>query len=199
MANANAPRGLVPVRYFSGAPYNGAANIYFVPATYGSAIYPGDPVIGVTNSEDAGSGIPTVQLASAGSNNYIQGVMVGIAPGGEPQIAVTRDLPVYHPASTAGFILVADDPNLLFSVQEDSNGGALAAGAAGRNVNLVSGAGSATYGTSGWQLQSSSLNTTNTLQMRILRLLEQADNAAGVNAKWLCKINLHQFQNLTGV
>ena len=39
--------------------------------------------------------------------------MVGIVAGGEPIIPVTRDLTIYHPASTAQYILVADDPDLL--------------------------------------------------------------------------------------
>jgi hypothetical protein len=199
MANANAPRGLVPYRYDSGAPYNGAANIYFVPASYGSAIYVGDPVVTVTNSEDAGSGIPTVQLATAGGGTTLLGPMVGIVAGGEPIIGVTRDLPVYHPASTAGFVLVADDPSLLFLIQEDGVGGAMAAGAAGRNADLVAGAGSTVTGQSGWQLDSSTLATTNTLQMRIRRLLEQTDNVAGLSAKWLCRINLHELLNPLGV
>jgi hypothetical protein len=45
MANSNAPTGLTPVRYASGAPYNGAANVYFVPASDSTALYIGDPVI----------------------------------------------------------------------------------------------------------------------------------------------------------
>jgi hypothetical protein len=72
-------------------------------------------------------------------------------------------------------------------------------GAPGRNANLVSGAGSTITGISGWMLNSSTLNTTNTLQMKIMRLLEQADNAVGTNAKWLCRINLNAFTSTTGV
>lgn len=199
MANINIPRGLIPYRYRSGAAYNGAGNVYYVPASYATAIYVGDPVVIVDNAVD-GVGIPTVNVATlGGAGNFILGAMVGIIPGGEPQIAVTRDLPVYHPASTAGYIMVADDPMLLFSVQEDSVGGALAAGAAGRNVNLSNVAGGSTVtGYSGVQLQSASLGQSNTLQMHLERLLEQADNAQGTNAKWLCRINLSSGLNQTG-
>lgn len=195
MANANVARGLIPYRRTTGEPYNGAANIYYVPASYGSAIYVGDPVTYVTNAGDA-NGIPAVQLATAGSSNYILGACVGIVPGGDPVLPVTRDLPVYHAASTAQYILVADDPDLLYEVQEN---GSMVAGAGNRNANLVSGAGSTVTGYSGWMLNSSTLNTTNTLQMRIIRLLQQADNAVGTNAKWLCRINLHALINSTGV
>lgn len=200
MANANNPRGLIPYRRTTGEPYNGAANIYYVPSSVGSAIYVGDPVTYLTNAGDTNTGIPAVTLATAGGSNNILGAMVGIVNGGDPVNAITRDLPIYHPASTAQFILVADDPDLLFLVQEDSVGGALPAGAGNRNANLVAGAGSTFTGYSGWMLDSSTLQTTNTLQMRIVRALQETDNAVGSNyAKWLCRINLNALLNQTGV
>lgn len=195
MANANAARGLVPYRRSTGEPYNGSANIYYVPSAVASNIFVGDPINWLTNAADA-NGIPSCTLGTAGTSNNIIGSMVGIVSGGEPIIPVTRDLPIYHPASTAGYILVADDPDLLYMIQEN---GSMVQGAPGRNANLVSGAGSTITGISGWMLNSSTLNTTNTLQMKILRLLEQADNAVGTNAKWLCRINLNAFTSTTGV
>lgn len=194
MANANAARGLVPYRRNTGEPYNGAANIYYVPAAVASQINVGDPVTYLTAAADA-NGIPSVTLASAGGSNYLLGAMVGIVNGGEPPVTVLQSASIYHPASTAGYILVADDPDLLYMVQENGNMGATAPN---RNVNLVSGAGS-TYGISGWQLNSSTLATTATLQMRVVRMLEQGDNVAGTNAKWLCRINLNALTNTTGV
>src|ERR1700761_9241973 len=133
MANANVPRGLIPYRRTSGEPYNGSANIYYVPASVASNIFIGDPVTYLTNSADS-SGIPGVTLATAGSSNNILGAMIGIVSGGEPIVPVTRDLPIYHPASTAAYILVSDDPDVLYEVQEN---GAMVQGAPGRNVNLV--------------------------------------------------------------
>lgn len=201
MANANTPKGGIPYRYISGEHYNGAANTYYVPASYASNIFVGDPVIVVDNSADA-NGVPAVQLATAGNSNYLTGFVVSIGQfGGDPEqtIAITRDLPIYHQASTAGYVMVADDPTLMFWLQEDSVGGALAAGAASRNANLVSGPGSTVTGYSGWQLQSSSIGTSNVLQMRIFSGLVQTDNAIGVNAKWLCQMNLASLNNTTGV
>lgn len=198
MANANVPRGLVPEAFVSGAPYNGAVNVYYVPATNATALYIGDPVIGVTNSADA-NGVPTVNIASAGGGTYLLGAMMGVANNaGSLVIPVLQSQPVYLPASTAAYIYVADDPNLVWRIQEN---GAMVAGAGGRNADLVSGAGSTVTGLSGWQLASSTLNTTNTLQMRVLRLYQSATNtnAIGTNAKWLCKINLHSLNNLTGI
>ncbi len=195
MANANVPRGLIPYRRTTGEPYNGAANIYYVPSSVASNIFIGDPLTYLTSAADA-NGIPSVTLATAGSSNNILGACVGIVSGGDPVIPITRDLPIYHPASTAGYILVADDFDLLYEVQENGNMGAQAPN---RNVNLVSGTGSTVTGYSGWQLNSSTLATTNTLQMRVIRMLQQADNVAGTNAKWLCRINLNALTSTTGV
>lgn len=202
MANANTPRGLVPYKYTWGQPYNGAYNVYYVPSTYATALFIGQPLI-ATGASDA-NGIPVVQTASAGATNYILGPMIGIVDGGAPHVAeitVTRDLPIYHPASTSQYILVADDPNLLFWVQEDSVGGAIATATSGmKNANLVAGNGSTVTGYSGWMLDSSSVNTTNDIQMRIIQALRETDNTPGEDyAKWLVKANLHSMNNLTGV
>ena len=194
MANSDAATGLWPIRDTSGRYWTGAANIYSIPASYGTAVYLGDPLI-PTGTSDA-NGIPGVQLATAGTSNYLIGPMVGIVNGGEPIVSVTRDLPIYHTASTLQYILVADDPNLLFMVQEDGNMGANSSMA---NVNLASGSGSTVTGYSAWELSSSSIATTATLQMRVVTPYRVANNAVGTNCKWLTKINLHSFTNTTGI
>ena len=56
-------------------------------------------------------------------------------------------------------------------------------------------------GFSGWQLQASSVATTNTLDLKIIRPLQEADNVIGtsantnMNAKWLVKLNNSRFAN----
>lgn len=203
MANANAPRGIIPYAYRSGAPYNGAVRTYYVPVGNSTALFIGDPVILITNSGD-GNGVQTVEIATAGSTNTGIGVAVlgsfaGISNNaGQTTIPLLQSQSVFLPAGQAAYVYVADDPTLLYWVQEDSVGGALASGAAGRNAPLVAGAGSTSTGYSGWQLQSSNLNTT-ALQMRIIQLLQEADNAIGVNAKWLTYINNHPFTQTTGI
>ena len=186
MANANSPRGIIPYAYRSGAPYNGAVRTYYVPSGNGTALYIGDPVLNVTNSSD-GNGVQTAEIAVAGTTNTtltyaILGSFMGISNNaGQLTIPLLQSQPVYLPAATAAYIYVADDPTLLYWVQEDSVGGALVSGASGRNAPLVAGAGSTVTGYSGWQLQSSNLGTGAT-QMRIVQLLQEADNALGVNA-----------------
>ena len=181
MANANTPQGLRPVRYASGAPYKGAANTYFVPAADSTALFIGDPVI-VAGSADA-NGVPTATRATAAGGALWTGVVVGII--NTPTVTTT-----YRPASTACYILVADDPNLLFEVQEDAVGGALAAADVGLNADLIAGTGSTVTGKSAFQLDTSTKAVTATLQMRIEGFVQRADNEIGANAKVLVRNNL---------
>lgn len=204
MANANVPRGLVPYRKFDGSYWTGAANMYYVPSTYNTtALFIGDPVDVISANNDA-NGVPAVQIATVGSPMI--GAVVGIVSGGAPgaaTIAVTRDLPIYRVNSTSQYLLVSDDPNLLYWVQDDASAQARAPNLwSGRNANLVAGAGSTVTGWSGWQLAASTVNTTNTLDVKIMGSLLQADNTIGtvantsMNAKWLVKINNYRYANL---
>ncbi|WP_213775105.1 hypothetical protein [Bradyrhizobium sp. dw_78] len=187
----------MPYKHRSGAPYNGAANVYYVPASVTSNIYVGDPVI-TANADNDANGIPGVILASAGASSHVTGVVLSVVNAGQPIITVTQDKPVYHPANTAGYVLVADDPELLFLIQDDGTGSAQANWAS-QNANLVSGTGNTATGWSGWQLAGSTVADTATLQLRIQRPLTETDNdITSANAKWLVSLNLHQVLNPAG-
>lgn len=183
MANSNAAAGLQPVRYASGAPYNGACNIYYVPASDSTALFRGDPVI-VAGDADA-DGVPTCTRATAGGGNTVTGVVVGVKNS-------PSQTTMHRPASTAMYVYVADDPNLLFEIQEDAVGGALASTNVGQNIDLIAGSGNTTTGLSGFQADSSTAATTNTLQLRIEGFVRRADNAIGANAKILVRLNKPQ-------
>jgi hypothetical protein len=181
MANSNAPMGLSPVRYRNGSPWNGQARTYYVPAADSTALFIGDPVI-IAGSGDA-DGVPTITRATAASAGRITGVVVGFQP--------TGPFPAkYRAASTAMYVLVADDPLLLFEAQEDGVGGSLAATSIGLNIDLIAGSGNTSTGLSGFLLDSSTAATTATLQCRIIGLQQRIDNAIGTTAKWLVAINL---------
>lgn len=200
MANANTPFGLWPVRDTTGRVWTGASNIYYVASTLGTGVFLGDPLI-PTGTSDA-NGIPGVTLATAGATNYLIGPMVGIVSAGEPLVSVTRDMPIYRPASTAQYILVADDPNLLFKGQEDGDGGVMSVNDSMTNVDLISGTGSTVTGYSGWLLDSSTAGTGATLQCRLIRPWNAPDNTVGTGTtrgKWLFRINLHSLSNTTGI
>jgi len=194
MANTNAPSGLSPVQYLNGSPWSGQARRYYIPSTDVNAYAIGDPVSTLAGGGDS-RGVSGVVLATAGTGNAIRGVIVsagGLAYGGPSAninnlnttiIPATKTVPYY--------VMVADDPNILFSAQEDGVGGAMTAEDVGENVNLVAGANSGYL--SGWMLDSSSAATGATLQCKIMQLMQTADNEIGLYAKWLVKINNHEL------
>jgi len=190
MPNANSPFGLRPYQTSLGVPYNGSGRAYYVPASNPTALYWGDPVMLVTNSSD-GNGVQTVQIASAGDSAQILGSFQGVTNNaGQTTITLRQEMPPYLPAGQAAYVFIADDPQILYLAQEDSAGASsLVSGAPGRNVNLLAGTGNAASGQSGWQIQTSSLGTTAAHQLRVVELLQRPDNAVGVNAKWLVRIN----------
>lgn len=186
MANADIAFGFKPVAYLNGAAYNGQARKYYVPSTDGTALYIGTPVK-LAGSADA-DGVATVAAASSG--DAILGPVVGVIP-------VTQESTIYRAASTARYVLVADDPQLIFEIQEDSVGGALAATSVGLNASWTGSGGTAATGLSSVELDSSTAATTNTLDMQILGFVQRADNEIGTNAKVLVRLNDHQFINQT--
>lgn len=202
MANVSKPSGLKPVGYLGGSPWNGQARIYYVPVGNATALYVGDPVTRLTADGDA-NGIPSVSIGVAGS--AICGVIVGVLPTfpGVSLQGTTLDLTRRSlAASTAGYVLVADDPNILFEIEEGVTGSAagtaLTVSAIGNNANFVIIAGATTVSDSGTLLDNSTEATTATLNLKIMGLAQREDNAFGARAKWIVKINNHQYGSHTG-
>ena len=200
MANVNTPFGLRPVQYLNGSAWNGQARIYSIAHDYATALYIGDPVISSGTSDAAG-----VQgIALAAESGAIRGVIVGV--GRYPSLmANPGNLDrTYFPAGGDGvakdwYAMVVDDPNVLFEIQEESNGTALAAGEIGLNTVLQLGAGNGYM--SGWQLSSATTATpatTATLQVRLMGLVQRFGNEFGAYAKHLVKINVHELGTGTG-
>jgi hypothetical protein len=179
MANANAPFGLKPIRGAFSQPYNDGAQPYAKAAADTAVVRYGDPVV-VTGAETA-EGVPIVTLATAGSTNAITGIAVGFRP-----LGVSEWLG-YAPASTLYEVLVTDNPDGEYLIQEDSDGGALAAGSTGLNAAIVFGA--ATGNQSAAMLDSSTAATTAGLQVRILGLAQIPGNAIGNYAVWRVRLN----------
>lgn len=188
MANVNSAFGLRPVRYLGGAPYNGACNTYVGLANYNQNLFIGDPVVvtGVSVAGTSGGSYPVVNLATAGATNQITGVIVGFGP--TPNVVATG----YGAANTLREIYVADDPNLLFEIQEDSDGNAVELAENGLNANLIAGAGSTYTKRSGWLLDSTSAAADATFQLTIRSAVDRPDNTAATDyAKYLVSINIH--------
>lgn len=199
MANANRPSGFSPVKYLNGAAYNGQGRCYSIAASYGTALYVGDPVIS-SGTADA-NGIPGIAIG--GTTGALRGVILalGRTPGALVNPA-NLEL-IYRPASDPAvwYALVADDPNIIFEVQEESNGTQLAAVDVGLNTISKSGTGNGFL--SGWMIPSATgatPGTTATLQLRLLGLSQYpaGTNAFGAYAKWQVQINVHELGHGTG-
>jgi hypothetical protein len=192
MANNNTPFGLKPVRYVSGAPYNGAADVMVHDSGDGTALYIGDCVL-ITGASSVINGVTYPNVIRAATTDVVSGVIVGVLPD------VATSLP-YCVASTTRRLLVATDPNLLFECQEIGTGTALTADDIGLNVSLSVVSGSTTTGLSGSVLNNATEATSNALLLKIVGLVNRADNAVGAYAKWLVRINRHRFvDQLAGV
>lgn len=190
MANVSRINGLRPSRYLSGAPWNGQATKYYVTSGDTTAIFHGD-LVKIDGGSD-GSGVRSVTQGAA-SGTYA-GVVVGF------EIDPTNlNTPQYRAASTARYVYVVDDPNVLFEVQEDAVGGALASNSVGLNANIIVGSGSTTTGSSAMQLDTSTVSTTTTLPLKIIEFSKKVDNEVAVaNAKVIVKINAHQLASGAG-
>ena len=198
MANANRPSGFSPVQYLNGSPWNGQARIYSIAAAYATALYIGDPVKS-SGTADA-NGVPGIILGA--TTGALRGVIVGLGSA-EGLIANPKNLDItYRPAAaqaTDWYAMVVDDPQVLFEVQENANGTALAATEIGLNTISVSGTGSGYV--SGWMLASATDATpaaTATLQLKLMGLVRRQQNAFGAYAKHLVKINVHELGTGTG-
>lgn len=199
MANPNTPFGLKPHSHLSGHTWNGQARVYCIPNTEDTYAYAiGDPVT-LGGSADA-AGIPTCVLATAGSG--LLGVIVSM--GGtkygsghyDPSTLSSTTIPVTKDRDY--YVMVCDDPNVLFEVQEIGTGTALAAADVGLNCNLV--AGNNNGYVSGWLLTNTTENTTSTLDVQLMGLIPRQPNTFGAYAKWLVRINNHKYKGgITGL
>lgn len=82
-------------------------------------------------------------------------------------------------ASTATDHLVVTSPDALFEAQDNNSTDGFAAADMGLNANLELNAGSATTLLSGHEINESTINTTNSLDVHLLRLLGNPGNAYG--------------------
>ena len=167
----------------TGAAYNGQANVYFVPSTDSTVIMVGDAVK-LAGDARAATGAPTV--TRAGATDVPVGIVVGIlftGVGDLTNMPPVNDLntPVYRRASTDRYLLVCDDPNVVYEVQYAGTSVAAATITAnvGLNGQFTTTAGSTTSGASGMQLDSSGLATTATLPIKIVGFPNRPDNIPG--------------------
>ena len=174
MANTNAPFGF---RQYQGT---GSAPTYeqiAVQVQYNaSAIYFGDPVVALTDGTYA-------QASSNSAANGIGGIFVGCK-----YLSVSQKRTVwsnYWPGSdvaSGNYVeaYIVNDPNAKFVVQSDSTGITLAG--VNANIGFAIGTGNTANGISGAYVDSTTINTTNTLPFRIISLIVDPPGSNGTQA-----------------
>ena len=128
----------------------------------------------------------------------LAGVLNGPASG--ITVGTTRYLGVslsWSKASLADTLLILASPDDIFEAQGDasgSGGNIIGAATMGYNANLniasVAGGG-VTRDNSGVQITESTIATTSTLDVKLLQLLNEPDNAYGLNGRVELRFNKH--------
>lgn len=198
MANKIGPYGFRPVRYLSGASWNGASNLYHIPSTDGSVFSVGDAVISAAGGD--ANGVPAVAKA-AGTTNPIRGVITGIvvAPNLASLVGTNLDLSLQNIPATktkAYYVMVCDDlANTVFAIQGDGLTAANAVAAAcNKNANFTVANPTSPAQVSATVLTESTIAATQVAYLlHIMGLEQKADNAYGANANWLVKFNLQEL------
>jgi hypothetical protein len=187
---ANVLAGFRPEKHLTGAPFNGQVNRYMVSASETGAINVGDLVV---LSDSAALGMyPAVERSTITTSGAIVGAVVGfdIDPA-------NLNSPNIRLASTLRTVLVADSPDIIFAAPQDAVGGVIAAASIGLNVAIAVGSAATTApGASTMTVDSSTVNTTNTLPLKIMGFTDSPDQdvtSTARPAEVLVMINTHQY------
>ena len=170
MANADARYGFRWAQHYSGG--DPVVRQYIHAAADAAAIGKGD-LVDITGAAD------TVARGAAG------GPFVGLSLS-------------YTAASLLANIdtIILDERSVLHA-QEDGVGGAIAAASEGLNADVIVAVPSATTQLSGMEIDSSTVATTSTLDLRLLGPLPAPDNTVASDAaKWLVLVNDLRFGDL---
>ena len=181
--NINRAAGLIPVRHGNGGTERNDS--YRIANEYGTDIFRGDLV------KSTGTG---KQIAKSAAGERSVGVFAGCQ-----YVDATGNIVYakYWPANTSirtGSEVIAyvyDDPDLLFEIQADED---IEAADIGGVADIVDGSGDTATGTSGGQLDSETVASTGSAQLKIMELVNRPDNSYGQYAKVLVKINEHELR-----
>jgi hypothetical protein len=194
MANTNKPFGLAPVRTI-GATTTGQTTRYYIYSSDTDPYYIGDAVISAAQGDAQG----TPGCAKATGAQTLRGVVVGVEPANQLQGALAGtalDLAITSIPATktrAYYVYVDDNPATVFSLQGDATATNQVATNSNKNFSLTIANGATTVSPSATVMSSSTVNTTNSLNMKALGLLPTPGNAYGAYAVWQCMINLHEL------
>jgi len=207
MASTLSPYGLKPVNLLGGQSFAGSTREVKVSTNNSAAIYNGD----VIQLSSAGNPAALAATPTAGTTSGIIGVCLGVryVNPATKQSNYAQFLPAN--AITSGytdvFLVVADDPDLVFQVQGTAAFGSLtngAAGAVGKNAALgFATSGSAATGNSGVNVvvgtNGASLALTATLAMRVVGVVAGTETDAFPELLVKFNFGTHSYYLATGV
>ena len=205
MSNVSRIVGFRPVRSLLGAEIGGRISKYCVLAASTTAVFKGD-LVKLTGSSGLlqGGSLSGYPLPDAGVKEIVPctpgdpavGVVVGFSAS-PPNLDVGNTFRPTGAQTNDRIVWVADDPNWLFEIQAN---GSVTQTLVTKNANINTATpGSTTTGFSGMQLDTATLATTATLQLKVMELSQRVDNdITSTNVKVLIKINNHQLDTGTG-
>jgi hypothetical protein len=191
----SAPYGFKPINRLDGMPYAGATRQIKIASGYAANVFYGD----------------LVSIVAAGVVEKFAGTTtgspVGVFVGCSYTNPTTKQIQFaqYWPTGTVAADAVAyvvDDPNAVFKVvstDASSDVEAAARAVIGSNVSIIQGAGDTNTGNSGVSVLGSSADTTNTLPVRVVDVVPDTATGADAFVELIVKINIHQYNNTTGV
>jgi len=189
----NAPYGFQAINRVDGTPYAGQTRLISIASTYNTAIYAGD----------------LVKIVAAGTIEKFTGTTTGSPSGVFVGVQYVNSLGQFTPAQyypgtsvTEAFAIVVDDPMAAFKVavtDVSSVMSSAARAAVGSNMSVLAGTGDANTGNSGASVLAGSEATTAGLVVRVIDTVDETKTAADTFVELVVKINLHQYNNTTGV
>jgi hypothetical protein len=189
----SAPYGFQAINRVDGTPYAGQTRLISIASTYNTAIYAGD----------------LVKIVAAGTIEKFTGTTTGSPSGVFVGVQYVNSLSQFTPAQyypgtsvTEAFAIVVDDPMAAFKVAVTDAGSAMssaARAAVGSNMSVLAGTGDAATGNSGASVLAGSEATTAGLVVRVIDTVDETKTAADTFVELIVKINLHQYNNTTGV
>jgi hypothetical protein len=183
MANTDNAIGLSPVRSGDGSPWNGATELFCVPATDNTITYIG-ALIKLAGDADA-NGVPTATSATTTGDNVV-GVCVSVVPN------VATDAP-YRLASTLRYINVCTDPNALFEIQCNGTLTTTMIGNVCDASTLTTGTAATGRSLIEANVGAVSASGDGTEDFTIVRLAPRPDNEVGADAKIWVRLNNHEY------
>lgn len=161
----SAPYGLKPINLIGGQLFAGSTRMYNIQYAYNTNIFFGDYVALVRGN------LERITVATG-----VVGTVVGVFMGCSYTNPTTKQkqFSQYWPANTTAgdaVAYVSDDPDLVFQAVVCSSGTTIASGARamiGRNMACLNNAGNVNTGNSANALEAGSVNTTDTLPVRVI-------------------------------